>query len=166
MRLMFANLLLNAVYYGITVVIGPWVILALEDGVGLLRHPGTVPGVLSGFLIFFGAGLQFWCIVLFHRVGRGTPSPARPPEILVTHGPYRFVRNPINIGELLVFLGLAGWFGSVALVGYTLFAWLSFHAFIVLWEEPCLERAFGVEFVPYKALVTRWMPRWQLPAQN
>lgn len=163
---MFANLLLNAVYYGITVVLGPWVILAVGDCVGLLPHPGRALGVLSGLLILFGAGLQIGCLVLFHRIGRGTPSPVRPPRKLVTHGPYRFVRSPINIGEVLVFLGLAGWFGSVALLGYAIFAWLSFHAFIVLWEEPRLERAFGDEFLQYQASVPRWMPRWQLPAQN
>jgi len=159
MNLTTANIAINAAYYFLTVGVAPWLVLMIENRLKLNRHPtswlrgiGLAVGLLS-------IALQLWCIVLLQKQGGGTPSPARPPIRLVTTGPYRFVRNPLNIGELGLFLALAAWFGSPLLFIYALLAWCAFHFFIVGWEEPRNLQALGNDYARYRQGVNRWLPR-------
>ena len=160
MHLTAKNLLLNLVYYAVTVVVAPMICVGIDARWGL--SPPTSSWILktaSMLLAAAGAGLQFWCIVLFQRLGRGTPSPAIPPLRLVTAGPYRLIRNPMNLGELSVFVGLSGWFASPALLLYTAVAAIAFHLFVVYWEEPAHVRRFGEPYTRYRKCTGRWLPR-------
>jgi protein-S-isoprenylcysteine O-methyltransferase Ste14 len=159
MNLTFKNIAINAGYYALTVLVAPWGLLKVEVAAGVLRPPN---GTLRGAALvvgFAGAALQGWCICLFQRLGRGTPSPVLPPVRFVTQGPYRWLRNPMNLGELAVFLALADWYASLALLAYTAFAGLAFHLFILWCEEPRLLQDFGHEYARYAASVNRWLPR-------
>lgn len=158
MNLTLANIGINLVYYGVTAVLGPWLMLLGERWLGLQRYPHPW---LLGIALLLGPSsvvLQLWCIVLLQRRGGGTPSPALPTKHLVTTGPYRFVRNPLNIGEVGLFLALAAWFGSMALLTYALFAWLAFHLFIVFWEERESLRSMPENYARYRASTHRWLP--------
>jgi protein-S-isoprenylcysteine O-methyltransferase Ste14 len=159
MSLTLTNILVNLLYYGVTLIILPWLILYAESDIGITRHPSNILRAVSIILALFGASLQFWCIALFQSVGRGTPSPAFAPQRLVTQGPYAHVRNPLNIGEVILFLALALWFASPLLFAYAALAALAFHLFIVFWEEPRHLKQFGKEYSDYRAEVNRWMPR-------
>lgn len=152
MSLLAKNLAVNAVYYAITVLALPAAVLFFER-----PHGGSRIGRITGAVaIAAGAALQLWCIVVFHRRGRGTPTPALPPQELVTNGPYAWIRNPMNVGEVLLFAGLAAWFGSIGLALYTAAAWLAFHLFVTRYEEPRLARTFGARYEEYRATVGRW----------
>ncbi len=153
------NILINAIYYAITAVLGPAAVLFIEAAAGHARHESSGLRAMGIVLGTAGIVLQAWCIVLFQRVGRGTPSPALPTVHFVDRGPYRWVRNPLNLGEVLVLLALAAWFGSGGLLVYVLVAWSAFHAFIVLREEPRHAKLFGAAYLRYQATVNRWLPR-------
>ena len=56
-------------------------------------------------------------------------------------------------------LGEAILFRSEALAVYVVILALVWHPFVVLWEEPSLERTFGDEYRTYRASVPRWLPR-------
>lgn len=78
---------------------------------------------------------------------------------LVTAGPFRFVRNPIYLGLLLMF---AGW----ALLVPNVAAWLAFGFMVVgleilvrRVEEPYLHRVHEVPFDAYAARTGRFVPR-------
>ncbi len=159
MRLTLQNVVVNLAYYAITVGLVPATIRSAEAALGLPTHPAI--GLRAMGVVLGGAGLllQVWCIVLFQRVGRGTPSPLVATRRFVCQGPYRWVRNPLNLGELLVFLALAAWFGSIGLLAYAGLAGLAFHAFIVLWEEPRHATLFGEAYTHYRRSVHRWLPR-------
>lgn len=159
MSLTLRNVLLNLVYYGLTVVLLPWFVISLETDFGFVRQPTMVLRIASVLLVIAGAVLQLWCIAVFQSVGEGTPSPAFAPKRLVTKGPYKFVRNPMNIGELMLLLGLAGWFASPLLFTYCVMAALAFHVFILIWEEPRHLSRFGEGYVQYRENVNRWLPR-------
>lgn len=159
MTLTLRNVAVNGLYYAGTVGALPSAALWVEArwwGLGIPTPPLRSVGVVLGLA---GMLLQVWSIVLLQARGGGTPSPVAPPVRLVSAGSYAWVRNPINIGELLVFLGLAAWFASWALVVYSALAWLSFQTFIIAWEEPRHRRLYGSEFVGYCARVSRWLPR-------
>src|SRR5512140_1440940 len=62
-------------------------------------------------LSLWAAGLMIvlWCFYEFTFRGRGTPLPLDPPRELVVSGLYRYVRNPIYVGVLLILLGHFLW---------------------------------------------------------
>ncbi|MDQ3817318.1 MAG: isoprenylcysteine carboxylmethyltransferase family protein [Acidobacteriota bacterium] len=159
MSLTLKNVLINLLYYAITLIALPSLILYAESYLGIVRHPTTILRAFSILLGLVGAFLQLWCIALFQSHGRGTPTPALAPERLVTKGPYAHVRNPMNIGEVTLFLALALWFASPILTAYAVLAALAFHLFIVTWEEPEHKRRFGKGYSAYKAGVNRWIPK-------
>ena len=85
-----------------------------------------------------------------------TVLPHRRVERLVTHGAFRFRRNPIYMGEVLVFLGLAQATGNIWMaIMAPLFA-LGVFALAILPEERHLEARFGDAYVDYKAGTRRW----------
>ena len=99
------------------------------------------------------------CISLFIRIGNGTLAPWNPTRKFVIAGPYRYVRNPMIIGVLIVLFG-----ESVAILSFNIFLWaLAFfimnNIFFTLYEEPNLVKKFGKEYQEYKRKVSRWVPR-------
>lgn len=122
---------------------------AIPRNFGLLVA-GTL--VLAGFAIA-GAGL-----VSFRRAGT-TIHPHRPQETsaLVTTGIYRFSRNPMYTGLLLV---LAAWAVYLA----SLWAWAGPAAFVlyinrfqVRPEERVLAAKFGEAYDAYRSKVRAWL---------
>ncbi len=110
-------------------------------------------------LIFLGAALLYTTIKLFASVGEGTLAPWNPTQRLVVQGPYRYVRNPMISGVLLVLLGEA-----ILLTSFPLFVWFVFflvgnHIYFIRWEEPGLAARFGADFRRYSENVPRWIPR-------
>ena len=102
-----------------------------------------------------------WCSIDMILRGRGTPAHFNPPKQLVSIGLYRYVRNPIYLGALLIQLGYVIWFGSIVMISYFLFFVLAYHILIVLVEEPILKNAFGAAYDEYSKHVPRWIPRLQ-----
>jgi protein-S-isoprenylcysteine O-methyltransferase Ste14 len=112
-------------------------------------------------LILAGAAVLIDCVVKFAVTGKGTLAPIDPPKKLVTGGLYRFVRNPMYVGGLLVLFGQALFFRSSSLLLYALAWWLVVHLFIVLYEEPHLRSVFGTDYENYRTAVPRWIPRFR-----
>lgn len=106
----------------------------------------------SGIAISVAGTWSFWR-------ARTTVNPTRPDAAssLVATGVFRFTRNPMYLGLLLV---LAGWAAhlanAAALAGPLLFA-LYVTRFQILPEERALTIKFGPEFEAYKRRTRRWI---------
>jgi protein-S-isoprenylcysteine O-methyltransferase Ste14 len=126
------------------------------------RIPFTIPrsqrpvGIALGVA---GALLAASCIATFITRGRGTPAPFDPPRDFVATGPYRYVRNPMYLGAGAVLLGVGLVVASPAIVLLAAFFLLAAHLFVLLYEEPALQRRFGESYLRYKTSVNRWLPR-------
>ena len=114
-----------------------------------------VPGVI---LAAAGVLLALACIGAFALVGKGTPAPFDPPREFVAVGPYRWVRNPMYLGAVLVICGAGLWLRSAGALAVAVFFVLLAHVFVVLYEEPSLEHRFGESYLRYKRSVKRWLP--------
>jgi protein-S-isoprenylcysteine O-methyltransferase Ste14 len=112
---------------------------------------GIVVSTLGGILVV-------WCIGTFVVAGKGTPAPFDQPARLVVTGPYRYMRNPMYFGAALAIAGAALFYQSPLLLAYASVFLLFFHFFVVLYEEPALQRAFGEEYDSYRQQVGRWGP--------
>ncbi len=147
-----------ALFIGFFLVFVPQRIL---HATGIVRPPWIGPAQMAGLeLVALGGGLAVWCVVTFALVGKGTPAPFDPPRKLVIAGPYRWVRNPMYIGAGLVLVGTALFYQSEALAAFAAAFWVVVHAFVVLYEEPTLERTFGAQYSDYRNAVHRWLPKW------
>jgi protein-S-isoprenylcysteine O-methyltransferase Ste14 len=76
---------------------------------------------------------------------------------LVSGGPYRFSRNPMYLGVLLVVFGQAVLFASPRLAAYGCAVSLFFHLMVVFFEEPHLRAARGRSYALYCRSVPRWL---------
>lgn len=105
-----------------------------------------------------GLVVLLWCFWDFLVKGKGTPAPIDPPKHLVVAGLYRYVRNPMYVGVLLVLLGHFLYFGYWALLIYSGLFFVAVHTFVTRYEEPHLRKLFGTEYEDYCQRVPRWIP--------
>jgi protein-S-isoprenylcysteine O-methyltransferase Ste14 len=92
----------------------------------------------------------------FYVAGRGTLAPWSPPRRLVTTGLYRYSRNPMYVGVLLILCGWAIGLWSWPLALYATGVAIAVHLRVVLHEEPFLARAHPDAWPTYRARVGRW----------
>ena len=117
---------------------------------------GVVP-VAIGLLIYA------WTAFDFAWTGRGTPAPIDPPRRLVVRGLYRYVRNPMYVGVLLVIMGEGLMRRSWQTIEYAFAVAFMFGALVLGLEEPLLRSQFGTAYSNYCAQVPRWLPRRSQP---
>jgi protein-S-isoprenylcysteine O-methyltransferase Ste14 len=156
MLLFLKNLVFSLLVPGTIGVYLPWYLTGATQGdVNLTWGLAQILALLP-----LGAGLALYlaCVWQFGSTGRGTPAPIDPPRHLVIRGPYRFVRNPMYLGVLLVVLGWALFFSSRDLLIYAAIVAAAFHFFVLVIEEPILRRKFGSSYAAYTANVRRWLP--------
>jgi protein-S-isoprenylcysteine O-methyltransferase Ste14 len=136
----------------------------------LARRNGILPsvgsslvqiGLQSAGMVLLTVGLLLFAASLrdFITQGRGTLAPWDPPRELVTRGPYRYVRNPMISGVVLVLFGEA-----LVLLSFPHIQWalifLGINAvYIPLIEEPLLAQRFGAAYRNYRRHVPRLLPR-------
>jgi len=150
----------SGISFPLVVLIGIVLIsFSIDDALALHGLVHTPLGFLGISIATIGAIYLLWCVFLFLTIGRGTPVPVRPPQKLVIIGPYKYVRNPIYISEILILFGLSIYFGSASLLILTFAAALFFHLVVIFFEEMSLERRYGEEFLKYKREVPRWIPK-------
>jgi protein-S-isoprenylcysteine O-methyltransferase Ste14 len=114
---------------------------------------GTVPLGLG--LIVLGLTVRE-----FYVAGRGTLAPWSPPQTLVVSGLYRYSRNPMYVGVLLILCGWAIGLQSWTLALYAAGIAVAFHVRVLLHEEPFLARTQPEAWAAYRARVGRWLGRW------
>ena len=118
----------------------------------------VVAQVVGGLLIGMGLVPIAQAFIEFIKAD-GTPVPLASPPRLVVRGFYRYVRNPIYVGFVVILAGQALLFGSVGLLEYTAVAWCIGAAAVRFYEEPTLGRKFGAEYQDYRRAVRAWIPR-------
>jgi protein-S-isoprenylcysteine O-methyltransferase Ste14 len=121
--------------------------------------PTWTPAAGIGLMVVGGL-IAAMCIGGFVIWGHGTPAPFDAPRRFVAQGPYRFVRNPMYIGGWAVLAGYGLVQRSPAILWLSLVMIGCAHLFVVLYEEPNLERRFGEDYRAYKRAVRRWLPRF------
>jgi len=148
--LLIRSLLAAALLPGTVTIVVPWLILGRGASAGA-HWPGIV-------IVALGAAILFRCIWEFAVAGRGTLAPVDPPTHLVVSSLYRYVRNPMYVGVVLILAGEAWVFWSGGLLLYAAGFFLVANLFIIFHEEPALRRTFGESYADYVGTVPRWVP--------
>lgn len=147
---------------------------AARVGAVLFRYRGVlpVPFLLIPLLVPGHQTVRGWLVAavvivageVFRLAGvsaAGTVTRRRSRDVqrLVTYGVFAWVRNPLYVGNFLIWIGFvigSGvlWFLPVAAVLFAIE-----YTLIVRYEEGVLESIFGEEYVAYKRRTPRWFPR-------
>lgn len=109
-------------------------------------------------ILFIATGLAMAVVSAgaFARAGTAI-VPFRESTSLVKHGFYRFTRNPMYLGMVVVLLGVDILLGSLTpFIVVPAFVWVIQRRFVVR-EEALLEARFGDEYRVYKGRVRRWI---------
>lgn len=130
-----------------------WPVAAIAADAGVARAVGVVLGVA-------GMALAGESLARFIRA-RTTWHPDRPERAtnLVVRGAYRYTRNPMYLGLLLVLLGWACWLGSAAPFAVIPPWVLVLTRLQIVPEERALLARFGGEYAQYRDSVRRWFGR-------
>ena len=118
--------------------------------------PDALARAIGPVLTAASFGLFAWAVYTLRSGGASIPT-NKPTDVIVAQGPYRFSRNPIYLGMVLLQLGLGVWANSLwffvlAILSALLLTWG------VIWrEESYLERKFGDDYLAYRARVRRWL---------
>jgi len=154
LSLFFRNLFFTLLQPGMVAGVIPYWIAGCNDCFKFPWRFGRYAGVLVWLT---GLVIMLWCITGFALRGRGTLSPVDPTRKLVIHGLYRFSRNPMYVGVMLILIGEALFSQSMNLWVYLIVIFVAFNAFVIWREEPRLTRDFGNEYVEYRKQVRRWL---------
>jgi protein-S-isoprenylcysteine O-methyltransferase Ste14 len=140
-------LFLGSILLGVA--IGFFVPLRFAEGSGLR----VVIGIALALAAFaFGA----WAFVTMRRTHQD-PDPRKPSPELIPGGPYRFTRNPMYVGMVLIQIGVGIALGN---------AWVLLLLVPTVWilvreviekEEAYLGRRFGESYAAYRRSVRRWL---------
>jgi protein-S-isoprenylcysteine O-methyltransferase Ste14 len=141
----------------------PWLIASYGTRWGWTDGSPALSNLLGLVPIAAGAVCLFWVMAL--HLAR-TPARVKlewTPTYVLEHGPYAFTRNPMYVGELLLWAGQAILYGSVAVLGGGVLLFLAMHVALIPREERALEARFGERYRDYLGRVPRWLGRPRRP---
>ena len=127
----------------------------------LLVRVGETGGasvIAAGVLIVIaGQVLRLWAVRHIGTISRTRTTRYGP---LMTAGPYAVVRNPLYVGNWLLWTGFAVWSRLLWMVPV---AWLVFffqYRAIARWEATFIRSKYAEAYDAYARNVRAWMPRW------
>ncbi len=111
--------------------------------------------IIGAALVALGEGIRLWAV---HHIGAISRTRSDRLGPLISSGPFAYVRNPLYLGNILLWVGFSVSAGLVWLapVIVVLLA-LEYHA-IVRWEERLIAGRIGAPYDEYVAAVPRWLP--------
>jgi protein-S-isoprenylcysteine O-methyltransferase Ste14 len=122
-------------------------------------HPTALSLVIGFAIVFIGEIIRFWGVSIAGAETRTTGGVGG--TYLITNGPFGYVRNPLYVGNMLLYAG-------IGVMSYALFPWLLIGAcawfylqyyLIVTKEEEFLAVKFAAEYAAYTREVRRFFPR-------
>jgi len=143
----------------------PFVAMALAVAMWLLPRAEALPDLIDivrlatidlsmnlSALVAIAAFAGFW-------QARTTINPLQPDRasVLVTHGIYRFTRNPMYLSLLLLLVAYASQLGTWAALAGPVAYVAYITRFQILPEERVLLSKFGAEYDAYRRRVRRWL---------
>ena len=122
------------------------------------EYDSMIINVFSFIFLFLGLLVFFLAVASFKKY-KTTVNPLQPSKAshLVISGIFRFTRNPMYLGMVLILLSLSFKFNLLGgLIVTTLFI-MFITKFQILPEEDAMLSLFGDEFEIYKEKTRRWI---------
>ena len=126
---------------------------------GWLAEPSVLSLVIGFAIVLIGEALRFWGVSIVGAETRTTGAVGG--TYLITNGPFAYMRNPLYVGNMLLYAGVGVM--SMALFPWLLIvavAWFYFQYYLIVTkEEEYLAERFAAEYDDYRRQVGRFWPR-------
>src|SRR5213596_2233673 len=125
--------------------------------------PLLVPGRMSAAAWIVGAVVivagEWIRLAGVAAAGTVTRRRSRAVQRLVTYGIFTWVRNPLYVGNFLIWMGFVTISGVLWFLPAAILLFAVEYELIVRYEEGVLESIFGRDYMDYKNCTPRWIPR-------
>jgi protein-S-isoprenylcysteine O-methyltransferase Ste14 len=131
-----------------------------------LLAPGRMSAgnwIIGALLVAAGETLRLAGVA---AAGTATRRRSRDVQRLVTYGVFGWVRNPLYVGNFLIWMGFTVISGVYWFLPITALLFALEYTLIVRYEEGVLESIFGSSYLAYKSRTPRWLPRPPRPADR
>jgi len=121
------------------------------------QAPAIWPVLVGALAVALGQAVRLWAVRHIGAISRTRTTRFGP---LMTAGPYAVVRNPLYVGNWLLWTGFAFWSRLLWMVPV---AWAIFFAqyrAIAGWEAAFIRSKYPGAYDDYARQVRPWMPRW------
>lgn len=123
-----------------------------------LRLSTFLSAYIPLFIRLLILGIAFITALYLFRSGHVVVDREHKPDHVVTSGAFKYVRHPLYLASILVYLGMAvstlSLFSLVILVPIFIF-----YNYLASYEEKLLKEKFGEEYRKYKEKTGKWVPR-------
>jgi protein-S-isoprenylcysteine O-methyltransferase Ste14 len=133
----------------------PLALILLLVQIGEADAPAVIAA--GAVIVIAGQSLRLWAVRHIGTISRTRTTRYGP---LMTAGPYAVVRNPLYVGNWLLWTGFAVWSRLLWMVPV---AWLVFffqYRAIARWEAAFIRSKYPDTYDQYARDVRPWMPRW------
>jgi protein-S-isoprenylcysteine O-methyltransferase Ste14 len=114
--------------------------------------------MLSYILYFAGLIILILAVGLFKKQNTTVnPIKIENASSLVTSGIFKYSRNPMYLGMVMILLGLALMFNVIGGILFTLLFAIYITKYQIRPEEEVMERLFGEDFLKYKNSARMWL---------
>jgi protein-S-isoprenylcysteine O-methyltransferase Ste14 len=111
---------------------------------------------IGGALILAWLALAAFAVGVFRRAGT-TPNPTGDVTAFVINGPYRYTRNPMYLGLVLLQVGIAFVLCNAWVLILAPVTFLLLDRIVIAGEERYLEAKYGAAYTDYRRHVRRWL---------
>jgi protein-S-isoprenylcysteine O-methyltransferase Ste14 len=136
--------------------VAAWALDRYWHALPLSGFAGSALKPLGWILLALGVILAGWGMATFRRA-KTAINPHRSASQLVTHGPYRFTRNPMYTGLTLAYLGGTALLNSAWPIILLPIVLVVLVRRVISREEAYLRQAFSADYTAYSARVRRWL---------
>lgn len=119
-------------------------------------YPTVRDWIVAAVLIAIGEWIRLAGVA---AAGTVTRRRSRDVQRLVNYGIFGWMRNPLYVGNFLIWMGFVVASGVLWFLPFAVVIFAIEYTLIVAYEEGVLESIFGAEYLEYKTRTPRWMPR-------
>lgn len=143
----------------------PYLFVHLGTRIDLWLHVSPILPIpinlILGWLLILPSWLfAMWSIYSQFTLGRGTPVPLMATQVLIIQPPYTYCRNPMALGTIAMYIGVAVLFRSLGAVILVLLFACGLIIYIMRVEEKEMQGRFGQEYLAYKQRTPFMIPRF------
>lgn len=106
--------------------------------------------------VVIGIALNLWTDSLFAKA-KTTVKPNEKPNKFITTGPFKYSRNPMYLGIILILMGISITLGSLSSLLGPVLMLFTLQVVFIPHEESQMEKQFGKKYLEYKQQVRRWI---------
>lgn len=110
-----------------------------------------IPCIILAVALLLATGMAFW------RARTSMFYGACRVRALIVNGPFRFTRNPLFVGLVLLYAGISVAINAPWPLLFLPVVVILLHWGVIIPEECYLENKFGDEYRKYKNQVRRWL---------